>query len=191
MSHFWLIFCPTTKSSFTPESFNQLNTWKFRPRFPRWIFHHFQVKPFVHPKGGLESKVWSRWSLPFFGGRISGSKCPCPFFPCQIFFLVCRHVGVSMLLIFRKRFVSPRIFTKKKTFEKKNLELPGALQAPSRPLRPANRSLVFTGRGASPKKFGRWFFFGGHGKQQHPVGISRKKRTIWIRNIFMIAFVLM
>ena len=64
-----------------------------------------------------------------------------------------------MLLIFRKRFVSPRIFTKKKTFEKKNLELPGALQAPSRPLRPANRSLVFTGRGASPKKFGPFDFF--------------------------------
>lgn len=153
VSHFWLIFLPNNKILQNPPKFQSASP-ENRPQNSglgkniifRWTHSFIQ-------KGGVKSKVWFRWSLPFLGGKISGSHVHVHFFYATYFPKFVNRLETFPCCWFSGTVSFPPDFHQPWS----SLE---PLQAPSRPLRPANRSLVFTGRGVlSPKKKSAVDFF--------------------------------
>ena len=171
VSHFWLIFLPNNKILQNPPKFQSASP-ENRPQNSglgkniifRWTHSFIQ-------KGGVKSKVWFRWSLPFLGGKNPRFPCPCPFFLCHIFSQICQPVGnVSMLLIFRNRFVSPGFSP--------TLELPRALTGSFETFATCqSKSGIYRKRCfIAEKKIGRWFFFG---QGNIRVGFLERKGQFW------------
>ena len=154
MSHFWLIFLPNNKILQNPPKFQSASP-ENRPQNSglgkniifRWTHSFIQ-------KGGVKSKVWFRWSLPFLGGKISGSHVHVHFFYATYFPKFVNRLETFPCCWFSGTVSFPPDFHQP--------ELPRALTGSFETFATCqSKSGIYRKRCfIAEKKIGRWFFFG-------------------------------